>query len=222
MSNPLRPGDELASLIYRYYYLQLRESLGDLRLFNDGYALFERLGGRYAAALERDLPELFLSGPVAFVAKQLFGSDDYQRLIDLARSLERVKTAVDAILAHLAPEADSLSEEELLQRYEREMTIAIPPPEAFRIVNDVRHGLQVINRWFHPTNLLQRGRRVLIERLIDRALAGEDREAHIIKDRILRTIREDPKALPELGERFAALEQTYLSDLYRRHAATPD
>lgn len=217
MSAPVRPEDRLADLIYRYYHGQLSGALGDLRLFNDGYALFERLSGRYAGLMERDLPDLLLAGPVAFVARQLFGGEDYRRLIDLARSLEQVKTVIDTIIARLAPEVGSAPDDELIHRYERAMTETIPEFEAMRIVDDVAHGLLIVNEWFHPRNLLQRGRRILIETLIDRVMAGEPPDVLLIKNRVLLTVREDRRALPELARRFQAVEQTYLRDLYRRH-----
>ena len=216
-SEPTRPEDRLADLIYRYYYDQLRGTLGDLSLFNDGYALFERVGGRYTGLMEEDLPALLLHGPAAFLARQLFGSDDYQRLINLARSLERVKTAIDSIIVRLAPEVGQAPDQDLLVRYERAMTDMIPEAEALHIVDDVHHGLIVINRWFHPTNLLQRGRRALIERLIDRLMAGERPDTLRLKDRILWTVRNDRQAVPELARRFREVERAYLGDLYRRY-----
>ncbi|HEX2170935.1 MAG TPA: hypothetical protein VHL09_00620 [Dehalococcoidia bacterium] len=218
MSGSVRPEDRLADLIYRYYYQQLSGALGDLRLFNDGYALFERLSGKHLWPLmEQDLTYLLQSGPIAFVARQLFGSEDYRRLINLARSLERVKTAIDSIIARLAPEVGSAPDDELIGRYERAMTETIPEPEALRIVDDVAHGMLVANEWFHPRTFLQRGRRVLIETLIDRVVANEAPPTILIKNRILDTVREDRQALPELARRFQAVEQTYLRDLYQRH-----
>ena len=214
---PDHPEDRLTDLIYRYYYDQLQGVLGDLSLFNDGYALFERVGGRYAGLMEEDLPALLLSGPAAFIARQLFGSDDYQRLINLARSLEQVKTAIDSIIARLAPEVGQVPDQDLLVRYERAMTETIPKAEALRIVDDVHYGLLVINHWFHPTNLLARGRRALIERVIDRLMAGEPPDTLRLKDRILQTVRRDRQAVPELARRFREVEQAYLGDLYRRY-----